>query len=116
MILTGSGASLIIVIVISKLPKRYSKAKRTRAPPNSQALRRIKGGSRGESKEAQVRFPECHEGTEELLQYNAIQLSIYIALEQEQVLHDNALCYILSRSTRNRWVFNFDLNWATDVP
>src|SRR6218665_273733 len=33
-----------IVIVISKLLKRYSKAKRTRAPAYSRALRRIKGG------------------------------------------------------------------------
>ena len=35
---------IVIVIVISKLLKRYSKAKRTRAPAYSQALRRIKGG------------------------------------------------------------------------
>src|SRR6218665_3037804 len=35
---------LKIVIVISKLLKRYSKAKRTRAPAYSRALRRIKGG------------------------------------------------------------------------
>src|SRR6218665_1527512 len=45
---TGSGdGSLIvaiIVIVISKLLKRYSKAKRTRAPAYSRALQRIKGG------------------------------------------------------------------------
>ena len=34
----------MIVIVISKLLKRYSKAKRTRAPAYSRALRRIKGG------------------------------------------------------------------------
>ena len=33
-----------IVIVISKLLKRYSKAKRTRAPAYSRALRQIKGG------------------------------------------------------------------------
>src|SRR6218665_3202657 len=33
-----------IIIVISKLLKRYSKAKRTRAPAYSRALRRIKGG------------------------------------------------------------------------
>src|SRR6218665_3231187 len=37
-------ASSTIVIVISKLLKRYSKAKRTRAPAYSRALRRIKGG------------------------------------------------------------------------
>src|SRR6218665_2892833 len=36
--------SLPIVIVISKLLKRYSKAKRTRAPAYSRALRRIKRG------------------------------------------------------------------------
>src|SRR6218665_1078046 len=35
---------VIIVIVISELLKRYSKAKRTRAPAYSRALRRIKGG------------------------------------------------------------------------
>jgi len=35
---------IVIVIVISKLLKRYSKAKRTRAPAYSRALRRIKGG------------------------------------------------------------------------
>ena len=33
-----------LVIVISKLLKRYSKAKRTRAPAYSRALRRIKKG------------------------------------------------------------------------
>src|SRR6218665_2294852 len=35
---------IVIVIVISKLLKRYSKAKRTRAPAYSRALRQIKGG------------------------------------------------------------------------
>src|SRR6218665_3100485 len=35
----------LIVIVISKFLKRYSKAKRIRAPAYSRALRRIKGGS-----------------------------------------------------------------------
>src|SRR6218665_2388640 len=35
---------IVIVIVISKLLKRYSKAKRIRAPAYSRALRRIKGG------------------------------------------------------------------------
>ena len=35
---------IVIVIVISKLIKRYSKAKRTRAPAYSRALRHIKGG------------------------------------------------------------------------
>src|SRR6218665_3461483 len=34
----------VIVIVISKLLKRYSKAKRTRAPAYSRALRRMKRG------------------------------------------------------------------------
>src|SRR6218665_2918080 len=38
------GFVIVIVIVISKLLKRYSKAKRTRAPAYSRALRRIKGG------------------------------------------------------------------------
>src|SRR6218665_2538883 len=37
-------SAIVIVIVISKLLKRYSKAKRTRAPAYSRALRRIKGG------------------------------------------------------------------------
>src|SRR6218665_2625250 len=36
--------SIAYEIVISKLLKRYSKAKRTRAPAYSRALRRIKGG------------------------------------------------------------------------
>src|SRR6218665_2626303 len=53
-----------IVIVISKLLKRYSKAKRTRAPAYSRALRRIKGGFQRGSREAQVRIPEYQEGTE----------------------------------------------------
>src|SRR6218665_4158491 len=35
---------MVIVIVILKFLKRYSKAKRTRAPTYSRALRRIKGG------------------------------------------------------------------------
>src|SRR6218665_182996 len=34
---------IVIVIVISEFLKRYSKAKRTRAPAYSRALRRIKG-------------------------------------------------------------------------
>ena len=34
----------MVVIVISKFLKRYSKAKRTGAPAYSRALRRIKGG------------------------------------------------------------------------
>src|SRR6218665_1088246 len=56
---------IVIVIVISKLLKRYSKAKRTRAPAYSRALRRIKGGfPKGGSREAQVRIPEYQEGTE----------------------------------------------------
>src|SRR6218665_1644457 len=38
---------IVIVIVISRFLKRYSKAKRTRAPAYSRALRRIKGGSKG---------------------------------------------------------------------
>jgi len=51
--------SWVIVIVISKLLKRYSKAKRTRAPAYSRALRQIKGDfSKGWSREAQVLFPE----------------------------------------------------------
>jgi len=33
-----------MAIVISEFLKRYSKAKRTRAPAYSRALRRIKGG------------------------------------------------------------------------
>src|SRR6218665_2939033 len=35
-------------VVISKLLKRYSKAKRTRAPAYSRALRRIKGVTKGD--------------------------------------------------------------------
>src|SRR6218665_1434278 len=42
--ITASTRIIVIVIVISKLLKRYSKAKRTRAPAYSRALRRIKGG------------------------------------------------------------------------
>src|SRR6218665_1850481 len=57
-------AITIIVIVISKLLKRSSKAKRTRAPAYSRALRRIKGVSKWGSREAQVRFPEYQKGTE----------------------------------------------------
>ena len=49
---------IVIVIVISRFLKRYSKDKRTRAPAYSRALRRIKGGFQGGSREAQVRFPE----------------------------------------------------------
>ena len=51
----------VIVIVISRFLKRYLKAKRTRAPAYSRALRRIKGGfqrERGASRETQVQFPE----------------------------------------------------------
>ena len=55
----------IVVIVISEFLKRYSKAKRTRAPAYSRALWRIKGGFQREgSREAQVRFPEYQEATE----------------------------------------------------
>src|SRR6218665_3863223 len=50
---------IVFIIVISKFLKRYSKAKRTRAPAYSRALRLIKGGfPRGGSREAQIRFPE----------------------------------------------------------
>ena len=35
--------SIVIVTVISRFLKRYSKAKRSRTPAHSQALRRIKG-------------------------------------------------------------------------
>src|SRR6218665_2355380 len=35
---------IVIIIVISKFLKRYSKAKRTRAPAYSRALRQINGG------------------------------------------------------------------------
>ena len=38
---------MVIVIVISIFLKRYSKAKRTRAPAYSRALRRIKGSFQG---------------------------------------------------------------------
>jgi len=54
----------VIVIVISRLLKRNLKAKCTRAPAYSRALGRIKGVPKGESREAQVRFPEVQEGTE----------------------------------------------------
>jgi len=55
---------IVIVIVISRFLKRYLKAKRTRAPAYSRALRRIKGVSKGGSREAQVRFPGYQKGTE----------------------------------------------------
>ena len=42
----------------------YSKAKRTRAPVYSRALRRIKVGSQRGSREAQVQFPEYQERAE----------------------------------------------------
>src|SRR6218665_1534585 len=51
----------VIVILISKSLKCYSKAKRTRAPAYSRALRRIKGGFQRGSREAHVRFPEYQE-------------------------------------------------------
>jgi len=51
----GVEDSGVIVIVNSKLLKRYSKAKGTRAPAYSRALRRIKGGFQRGSREAQVR-------------------------------------------------------------
>src|SRR6218665_981667 len=53
-----------IVIVISRFLKCYLKAKSTRAPAYSRALRRIKGGFQRGSREAQVGFPEYQEGTE----------------------------------------------------
>jgi len=40
----SNAATFVIVIVISKLLKRYLKAKRIRKPAYSRALRRIKGG------------------------------------------------------------------------
>jgi len=56
----------LIIIAISRFLKRYLKAKRTRVPANSRALRQIKRGGfpKGGSREAQVRFPEYQEGTE----------------------------------------------------
>src|SRR6218665_3938112 len=54
-----------IVIVISRLLEGYLNAKRTSAPAFSRALQRNKEGlPRGWSREAHVRFPEGHEGTE----------------------------------------------------
>ena len=53
-----------IVIVVSRFLKRYSKAKRTRVPAYSQALRRIKWVFPKGSKEAHVLIPEYQEGTE----------------------------------------------------
>ena len=54
---------VIVVIVISKLLKRYSKAKRTRELIHERCDE-SKGVSKGGSREAQVRFPEYQEGTE----------------------------------------------------
>src|SRR6218665_1885445 len=52
-----------IVIVISKLLKRYSKAKRTRAPAYSRALRRIKGGlERGGEEKLRSEFQSTRRG------------------------------------------------------
>jgi len=53
------------IIVFSRSLKRYSKARRIRAPAYSRALRRIKGGFPKEgSREVKIRFPEYQEGTE----------------------------------------------------
>ena len=64
-----------IVIVISRLLTRYLKAKRSRAPAYSEALRRIKEGfSRGWSKEAQVRFPGGQKGDRVAVKVDVVQM------------------------------------------
>src|SRR6218665_2948380 len=45
----------VIVILISRFLKRYSKAKRTRAPAYSRVLRRIKGGFSKEGGQEKLR-------------------------------------------------------------
>ena len=53
---------IVIVIVISKLLKRHSKAKR-RAPAYSRALRLVRGVVQKSSpREVRVRFPEDQRG------------------------------------------------------
>src|SRR6218665_3384753 len=53
---------IVIVIVISKLLKRYSKAQGTSLFTSAATNQR--GVSKGGSREAQVRIPEYQEGTE----------------------------------------------------
>src|SRR6218665_1537517 len=66
---------IVIVIVISKLIKRYSKAKRTRAPAYSRALRRIKGGfSKGGIKRSSGPISRILEGDRVETESNKIYL------------------------------------------
>ena len=62
---------ILIVIVISRFMKRYSKAKRTRAPAYSRALQRIKGGFPTEGGQEKIRsdFQNTRRGTELLLRW-----------------------------------------------
>src|SRR6218665_3004291 len=62
---TPLAASLYIVIVISEFVKRYSKAKRTRAPAYSRVLRRIKGGfPKGGQEKLRSDFQRTRKGAE----------------------------------------------------
>src|SRR6218665_1686445 len=62
---------IVIVIVISKLLKRYSKAKRTRAPAYSRALRRIKGGfQRGGQEKLRSEFQSTRRGQSSIKRVN----------------------------------------------
>src|SRR6218665_464048 len=58
----GPRSLIVIVIIISRLLKRYSKAKRARAPAYSRALRRIKGGSKGGQEKLRSDFQNTRRG------------------------------------------------------
>src|SRR6218665_462244 len=64
-------SSVVIVIVglISRFLKRYSKAKRTRAPAYSRALRRIKGASKGGKEKLGSDFQSTRRGQSYIYQY-----------------------------------------------
>src|SRR6218665_213942 len=65
---------IVIVIVISRLLKRYLKAKRTRATVYSRAMRRIKGGPKWRSRKASVRYPEGQKGVTPCLAHEGVNL------------------------------------------
>ena len=65
---------VVIVIVNSRFLKSYLKAKRSRAPAYSRALRRIKGFSKWWSREAQVQFLEGQEGDRVAVKVGVVQM------------------------------------------
>src|SRR6218665_3883789 len=95
----------IIVIVNSKLLKRYSKAKRTRAPAYSRALRRIKGRF---PKGGQEKLRSEFQSTRRVL-YNYVSAELYRGVHPSRG-HDAfsplfQISHLFSKNFQTLWKF-----------